>query len=522
MTIAQKRNKSEDATLDQQMFLAIANKFDPPPEEKEEDVVLWKPNPPKPDGTPNPQQVALDIDCHEIFYGGQAGGGKSDLLLGSALTRHRKSIIFRREFAQLKDLIERSKTVIEGNGRFNENKHLWRDLPDGRTLEFGGVKQEDDVGKYKGRPHDLKAFDEITEFTKFQYQFLCGWARTTDSDQPVQIICTGNPPTDEDGVWVLEHWGPWLDPEHENPAESGEIRWFASVDGEEKEVDGPKPFLHDGELVRPTSRTFIRATLDDNPHLADSEYRSVLQRLPEPLRSQLLYGDFTAAADPDPFQVIPLDWVRLAQKRWREMERPIVPVDGVGIDCARGGPDYTCFAFRYGAWFDEVVTYKGKDTPDGPTVAALLNHAHQQRGLSLKRSQQHWYINLDVIGIGSSVFDSVSPVYRYVTPVNVASGSRYRDKTGKYAMVNIRAEMHWRMREALDPDHGDDIALPPGNDIVRDLCAARFKLTTRGILVEPKEEIRKRLGRSPNKGEALMLALLPSYARGFWAKGPSR
>ena len=66
--------------------------------------------------------------------------------------------------------------------------------------------------------------------------------------------------------------------------------------------------------------------------------------------------------------------------------------------------------------------------------------------------------------------------------------------------------MYWRMRDALDPASGNNIALPPGNEIIADLCSARYKLTTSGVLVEEKEEIKKRIGRSPDKGESILLA----------------
>jgi hypothetical protein len=48
---------------------------------------------------PTPQARALESPADELFYGGSAGGGKSDLLIGAALTRHKRSIIFRRYWA---------------------------------------------------------------------------------------------------------------------------------------------------------------------------------------------------------------------------------------------------------------------------------------------------------------------------------------------------------------------------------------------------------------------------------------
>ena len=75
-------------------------------------------------------------------------------------------------------------------------------------------------------------------------------------------------------------------------------------------------------------------------------------------------------------------------------------------------------------------------------------------------------------------------------------------------MRNKRAEMYWKMRDALDPDYGDDIALPPGNELLADLCSARYSITTAGVLIEPKEKIKERIGRSPDIGEAVMMANL--------------
>ena len=74
--------------------------------------------------------------------------------------------------------------------------------------------------------------------------------------------------------------------------------------------------------------------------------------------------------------------------------------------------------------------------------------------------------------------------------------------------MNLRAEAYWRMREALDPDYGDDLALPDDSELLADLCAPRWEYTPRGVRVEEKEDIIKRIGRSPDAGDAAVLALL--------------
>jgi hypothetical protein len=449
---------------------------------------LWQP-------LPGPQTLAYHSPADELYYGGAAGGGKTDLALGIAVTQHLKSIIFRREYPQLKDILLRSEELLSDVARFNSQANIWRSIPGGRILEFGAVQYERDKNKFKGRPHDFYAFDELPEFMESQYRFLIGWARTTVKGQRVRVVNTGNPPTHAEGEWVIRYWGPWLDDQHPNPAEPGELRWFAMIDGESVEVESDVPIEHKGELIFPKSRTFIPARLEDNPYLADTDYRTVLQNLPEPLRSQLLYGDFTVGLEDDPWQVIPTEWVRLAQERWKERKRE-GPMTALGLDVARGGIDQTVLAPRYGNWFARLEKHAGSSTPDGPLVASLA--------LSIARDGA--IINVDVIGVGSSVFDTLVSQDINVVGVNFAERSEATDKSGRLRFRNKRAEAYWRMREALDPDYGDDVALPPDNELLADLVAPHWKLTTSGIQVESKEDIIKRLGRSPDCGDAVVLA----------------
>ncbi len=472
---------------------------------------LWRPNPDHDDGRPNPQRLAYESAADILGYGGAAGGGKSALLLGLAATAHRRSVIFRRVFPNLRGVIEESKELLGPTG-YNEMLHRWRVA--GRIIEFEACQHEKDKEKQRGRPRDFYGFDEATEFTRSQFEFITAWNRTTEPGQRCRIVLTFNPPTDDAGSWVIDYFLPWfayLYPtkfSHPNPAAPGELRWYVTIDGREVERPDGAPFEHEGETLQPRSRTFIPARLSDNPHLAESGYRSTLQALPEPLRSQLLYGDFGVEGQADPWQVIPAAWVKAAQARWLERERPAdMPLSGVGVDVARGGLDSMVIAPRYGSWFDEPVKIPGADVADGPTAAALVAQ-------NVNRKQHIGYINVDVIGVGSSAYDSLAAMYPDVArAVNVAEGSSYTAMSQSdppqplFRMRNKRAEMYWRFREALDPDGGADIALPPGNELVADLCAARYKVLAGGVIqIEEKDKIKERIGRSPDMGEAIMLA----------------
>lgn len=451
-------------------------------------------------------------------YGGAAGCGKTDLLLGIAQTRHTHSVIFRRTSPLLRGIIERSRELYSPEGEshnkdsFSESLHRWT-LGEGKLVEFEHCQYEKDRERQRGRPRDFYGFDEVTEFTRTQVEFIIGWLRSTKPGQRCRVIMTFNPPTDEAGGWVIEFFLPWIaylfpdEYHHPNPAAPGELRWYAVVDGKEIEVKNGEPFYHGDEYIKPLSRTFIPGKLADNPHLANTNYAAVLQALPEPLRSQVLYGDFAAHKQADPKQVIPTAWIRAAQRRWMEMERPDTPLSGVGVDVARGGGDKLVISKRYGNWFDELTVRSGVNVEDGPAAVGILYD-------TVKDDKHIGYINIDVIGVGTSVYDSAKVMFpRTVNPVNAAESSDYvvKAENGQAVikMKNKRAEYYWRMRQALDPEHGDNLALPPGSEIVADLCAAKYKWLAGGVIqIEDKDEIKKRIGRSPDVGEAILLAYL--------------
>lgn len=414
--------------------------------------------------------------------------------MGLSLTAHLRSIIFRREFPQLQEIEETLRNLSEGIGQYNSQKHVMRMR--GRMIELGAVQLEKSVHKYQGRPHDLIAFDEIPHFMESQFRFLIGWLRTNVRGQRARVVATGNPPTTPEGEWVNRFWGPWLDPTHHDPAEPGELRWYATVNGEDVERPNGDPFEHKGEIIKPMSRSFIPARIEDNPILMATGYKTMLQNLPEPLRSQLLFGDFNKTEGDDPWQVIPTTWVDAAMERWKDV-RPDVPLSALGVDVARGGKDKTTITARYGAWFDRPKRHPGKSTPDGPAVAVLIKNELANRKAP---------VNIDIIGVGAAAYDAAKANDFDAVALNGSKATKARDRSKKLTFRNKRAEWHWKFREMLDPQYGENIALPPDRELRSDLCAPRWKLTVNGIQVEDKEEIKKRIGRSPDVGESAIYA----------------
>lgn len=482
----------------------------PPEEQRELDKLLTEGLPP---WLPQvgPQTRAYESEADIIFYGGQAGGGKTDLLLGLALTAQQHSIIFRRQSVQLVGIEERMTNILGTRDGYNSQDGVWR-LPGNRVMELGSVKEPGDWMKYQGRAHDMKGFDEICHFTELQFRSLIGWMRTDNPDVRQRVVCAGNPPTDAEGEWVVRYWAPWLDPQHPNPAKDGELRWFVTDEnGKDLEVSGPEPVMVGKELMQPKSRTFIRSSVDDNFYLQTTGYKATLQALPEPLRSQMLRGDFLAGRSDPVWQLIPTDWVKAAQARWKKRDAK-GEMTALGLDVSRGGQDKTSAARRHGQWFDEILTVPGAVTDDGPKAAGFVAPLIRNGAC----------ICVDAIGIGSSALDFIKGLNLLVLAVVGSEGSKEFTVAGNLRFKNRRAEMYWRLREALDPTAEDPIALPPDSELLTDLTAVRYKVvqmgTSAGIQIRDKDEIREAIGRSPDKGDSVAM----TFVSGIPAPGSNR
>lgn len=443
-----------------------------------------------------PQWLAVFSRADEIFYGGAAGGGKTDLGLGLAMEAHSRATFFRREYTQLTDVIDRG-NEIAAPVDFNYGRRRW-EFGEGRFVELGAIDRAEDLKKYQGRARDLYVFDEVSYFLRDWVRFVTGWRRSTDPGQRTRVLLLGNPPMTPEGEWIIDEFAPWLDDNHLNPAEPGELRWYIVHDEKSVEVDGPDPVEVNGKLFNPFSRTFIPAYLDDNPFLRDTEYKTVLHGMPDELQQKLLDGNFNVESPDNPWQAIPTAWVEAAQQRGQDGSRPDVNLRCTGLDVSRSGKDETVLAKLYHEWF-EIHSWPGESVPDGPTAGDLAQNA------CLDDTAAPYHV--DVIGVGASAYDSLKmrdDVDAY--PVNVAEGSDARDKSGKFGFVNLRAQIIWKFREALDPNGDHAIALPPDRRIKADLCAARYKIAKSGIQIESKEDIKKRLGRSPDYGDAIVIA----------------
>jgi hypothetical protein len=479
---------------------------------------------------PGAQTEAYYSEADVTGYGGAAGGGKTDLACGLALVDHQRSIIYRREAAQLTAIVDRLEELLKSRGGYNGSNAIWK-LPGGRQIEFGGFPNPGDEKRFQGRPHDLKVFDEVTEMLEAQVRYLCGWLRSSKKVRQ-RILMTFNPPTRPEGRWVVSYFGPWLDKRHPMyPTPPGVLRWVTTVGGEDIWLPDGRPFVYrdssisnpsgNGErvydfdpaeyrgargvlVIRPMSRTFIPARVTDNPFYMASDYLAKLQALPEPLRSQMLYGDFEAGMQDDEWQVIPTAHIRASMARWKAARAlgpafKVGPMDSLGVDVARGGRDKFVIARRHGRFVDELIRYPG----------AKVKTGNQGAGEVIRWRRNSAPVHVDVIGYGASTHDALVEQGVQSVAVNVATGATGRALKSGMGFANKRAELVWRLAEALDPELGDDaLMLPDDPQLEQDLASYRWFPVGGKIQIAPKADMQKKIGRSPDDGDAVCLCLI--------------
>ncbi len=211
--------------------------------------------------------------------------------------------------------------------------------------------------------------------------------------------------------------------------------------------------------------------------------------------------------------VVSLALVEAARARWKT-----TPEEGrleLGVDPSRGGGDEAIVAWRRGLRVAglRALPVDAKDTrmppghQVGARVAQLARELHE-----LKPGAMEPRIKVDAIGIGSSVVDYLWANHRdefEIVAVNSSeSASEWIEvrpgRTAKDEYDNLRAQVGFGVADFLRSGG----ALPDDGKLHADLVAAKYRLTQRGKqAIEPKDDIKKRLGRSPDRGDAVGLAI---------------
>ena len=210
-------------------------------------------------------------------------------------------------------------------------------------------------------------------------------------------------------------------------------------------------------------------------------------------------GEF-ASSDED--GVIPLAWIERANQRWLEWKECKKEDEfiSVGCDIARSGEDKSVLATRFGNVISELRRYSKMDTME---MAGYIT--------GFMRLQKKGYAVVDVIGIGAGVYDKVRENKIRAIAFNASEHTNLQDRSGELGFINCRSAGWWNLRELLQYN---EIALPPDDKLTGDLTAPHWRVVSGGkIQIESKDDIKKRLGRSTDDGDAVIMAFFP--------KGPS-
>lgn len=230
---------------------------------------------------------------------------------------------------------------------------------------------------------------------------------------------------------------------------------------------------------------------------------------PEDLFRKKVLGKFPKVSDDI---LIPPQWLEEAHRRWEEAHgrSPLsASVNVLGVDVAGMGRDCTCFVHRRDNWVGGFKVSQSGGQADHMKVAGEI--------VSERNRSMNLYVSIDTIGEGAGVYSRVVELEgaRYIISCKFseaakANGHDLRDVTHQYQFLNMRAWLFWAVRDWLNPKNNTGAMLPPDTGFDEEAQEIRWFFRSDGkIQIEPKEDIKARLGRSPDKFDALANTFYP-------------
>lgn len=257
----------------------------------------------------------------------------------------------------------------------------------------------------------------------------------------------------------------------------------------------------------PISETERSAELDD------FLFEGVWYR-PEDLFRKKVLGKFPKISDD---VLIPMQWLELAHERWKQANgrEPLSSEPRMlGVDVAGMGRDSTCYCERKGAWVAPFVCHNSGGQADHMKVAGQI--------VNLRQYHPEMFVAIDTIGEGAGVYsrcleldDSTHIIScKYSEWAKEFRGKEPTDMTGQYRFLNMRAWLFWAVRDWLNPKNETGAMLPPDPVFDEEATEIRWSFRSDGrIIIEPKDDIKARIGRSPDKFDSLANTFYPVSSR---------
>ena len=367
------------------------------------------------------------------------------------------------------------------------------------TIGLGASPSKYDESAFQGfhAPSQLILVDEAGGIGHLFGNALEG---ITTADTKIALI--GNPPTDEEGSWFQQQcengmYNVISIPATATPNFTGEITGRCTTCSPTSPEHSINSHLIDKKWVRNTIRMFGK----------DSNF----------VRARV-YAKFPTSSSS---KVLPSDWL----ERSCNNENPVKGESlELGVDVAADGGDEFVIAVRDG-WTGKIVhRSSGADNNNtiilGQTVLKWILAC--QKIHEARKNPQRIRVKIDEIGVGRGLTDwlklegSKGKHKADIVGINVAESAKDSQR-----FANKRAEMWWNMRDLIQPDsqgaqrvrlqlyrgEQEDGTKLIDYEMLSQFAAPTYNSKSNGsIAIESKVDMKKRLGRSPDSAEAMLLA----------------
>lgn len=237
--------------------------------------------------------------------------------------------------------------------------------------------------------------------------------------------------------------------------------------------------------------------------------------------------------------LIPMQWIELANERWKAYHKGkgtnlIYSSDlKLGVDVAGMGRDDSIFCPRFDNVVKEFIGFNSAGVADHMKVTGMI--------VNYLKNFPKSVAFIDTIGEGAGVYSRLDELtfcgkvsmqeHGFIKAYSAKNsnsaktdqGKDLTDITGEYTFANMRAYLHWAVRDWLDPKNNTGACLPPDDDFAAEATEISWSFQSNGkIIIEPKEDIKERLGKSPDKWDSLTYSFWPEEAKKMLPKNISK
>lgn len=233
---------------------------------------------------------------------------------------------------------------------------------------------------------------------------------------------------------------------------------------------------------------FLQALPTDNQYNTE-EYLESLKDLPETEYERYAKGNWDFADDPN--QLISFEWYKnciSSDLQCSKNDRIIL-----AIDPAREGDDKSIFCFMAG---NKIYEFKEFSKVDTTNLGNLAIAEMQNRGIKPTD------VIIDTVGVGGGVYDTMKA--RGYQPRSFVGGSNAESTPDFFTFANKRAEAFWLLREAI---RNGEVEIVQNKKAQNDCLGIRYATDEKKISIEKKDNIKKRLGKSPDYADAMSMAV---------------